>query len=254
MCAMQRLIVWLEKRWISDIDGCCNKRQPALNLWSSLAASKAHRIMQACWLATVMACWSITCSPLRATTFSDSMTSVPSICHFTSSIAWAVHGPYSISCCHSGLVQLPSPCSATDIVAMQFRSTVCTSVESRNVVAHIEPVCPQAQSQMCSNWSSAQSEQIRCIAFSTHPFHWRIAHNVVRAVQSAALYCNCIEHMELWILRKSLKQVCTVASFNMTWQRFPFIWENYPGLSRLSRLCPFVFRTNSAAMARKSLT
>ena len=126
MCAMQRLIVWLEKRWISDIDGCCNKRQPALNLWSSLAASKAHRIMQACWLATVMACWSITCSPLRATTFSDSMTSVPSICHFTSSIAWAVHGPYSISCCHSGLVQLPSPCSATDIVAMQFRSTVCT--------------------------------------------------------------------------------------------------------------------------------
>ena len=95
MCATQRLIVWLEKRWISDIDGCCNKRQPALNLWNSLAASKAHRIMQACWLATVMACWSITCSPLRATTFSDSMTSVPSICHFTSSIAWA-SSPWSL--------------------------------------------------------------------------------------------------------------------------------------------------------------
>jgi hypothetical protein len=71
------------------------KRQPALNLWNSLAASKAHRIMQACWLATVMACWSITCSPLRATTFSDSMTSVPSICHFTSSIAWA-SSPWSL--------------------------------------------------------------------------------------------------------------------------------------------------------------
>ena len=140
--------------------------------WSSLAASKAHRIMQACWLATVMACWSITCSPFRATTFSDSMTSVPSICHFTSSIASAVHGvhgPHSIltyhavTCCHRGLVQLP-PCSATNVVAMQFRSTVCTSVESRNVVAHIEPVCPKAQSQMCSNWPSAkQSKQIRCL-------------------------------------------------------------------------------------------